>query len=267
MVLIEYLRFRCLILKHLIRRLIQVIDGPSGILGQAGPLLGRPSDENGKLTVVTGNMEFDKDDIAGLVADGTWNGVILHEMAHVFGIGTTWALNGLVTSELQYLGAQGISVWEDDWGCDSSPPVETDGGPGTAGSHWDENCLQDELMTGFVDDSMPLSKLTIANLHDSGYEVDYSVADAYDGSDTTCCFSSGSIASVAASKSSNPQPSDEAMAAAVAYGRRKLNENQPPSSLASGELSDNGYIYLGDLVTVVLFQENGHIFDVHVTKE
>lgn len=122
-------------------------------------------------------------------------------------------------------------------------------------------------MTGFVDDVMPLSKLTIANLDDSGYEVDYSVADVYNGSDTTCCFDSGNIASVAASKPSNPEPSEEAMAAAVAYGRRKLNENKPPASLASGEPSDDGYIYLGDLITVVLFLENGHIFDVHVTKE
>lgn len=128
--LMEYLHFHCLILKHLVCLLIQVIDGPSGILGQAGPLFARPADENGKLTVVTGLMEFDKDDIAGLVADGTWNGVILHEMAHVFGIGTTWTFNGLVTNDFQYLGVQGISVWKDDWGCDSSPPIETDGGTG-----------------------------------------------------------------------------------------------------------------------------------------
>jgi len=122
-------------------------------------------------------------------------------------------------------------------------------------------------MTGYAAITMPLSTLTIANLHDSGYEVDYSAADAYDGSDTTCCTSAGSLASVVASKSSKPELSDEGKATAVAYGRRKLSENQPPPSIQSGEINDDGFIYLGDIITIVLIEENGHIFDVHVTKE
>jgi len=36
--------------------------------------------------------------------------------------------------------------------------------------------------------------------------------------------------------------------------------------MASGEPSDDGLIYLGDLITIVLIEEDGIIFDVHVTK-
>ena len=134
--------------------------------------------------------------------------------------------------------------------------------------HWDEDCLLDELMTGYVVGTrMPLSTLTIASLEDSGYPVDYSVAGVYDGSDTTCCFSSASIQSIVPSKPRKPPLSDEGRATAVAYGRKKLIKNRRPPSIARGEPSDGGVIYLGDLITTVLFIENGLIYDVHVTKE
>ena len=46
-----------------------------------------------------------------------------------------------------YLGEEGIRVWQDDWGCAGSPPIERDFGPGTRGSHFDEACLNNEIMT------------------------------------------------------------------------------------------------------------------------
>ena len=72
-------------------------------------------------------------------------------MGHVIGIGTLWSFNNLVIDDLDYLGEEAIDVRINDWGCSSSaPPVETDFGPGTRGGHWDEDedCLQDEFMTG-----------------------------------------------------------------------------------------------------------------------
>ena len=48
--------------------------------------------------------------------------------------------------------------------------------------------MDKEFMTGRADTNGVISTLTIAALADLGYTVDYSVADAYNGGDTTCCF-------------------------------------------------------------------------------
>ena len=50
-------------------------------------------------------------------------------------------------------------------------PIETDGGPGTAGGHWDDELFEDELMTGFISDTNYVSSMTIANLEDIGYDT------------------------------------------------------------------------------------------------
>jgi Leishmanolysin len=59
-------------------------------------------------------------------------------------------------------------------------PVEEDGGPGTRGSHWDDESFDTNLMTGFIalGDS-PLSVMTISSLQDLGYVVNYAPADRY----------------------------------------------------------------------------------------
>src|SRR3989440_12159971 len=68
------------------------IDGPGKILGQAGPCIVR---NPGYLPGV-GVMRFDTADVAGLLAAGQWDEVILHEMGHVLGFGTIWQSLGLV---------------------------------------------------------------------------------------------------------------------------------------------------------------------------
>jgi hypothetical protein len=52
-------------------------------------------------------------------------------------------------------------------------PLETDGGPGTAYSHWDEGSAlgSNELMTGYIDGDNYLSYTTIASLADLGYST------------------------------------------------------------------------------------------------
>src|SRR5690606_14221177 len=62
------------------------IDGPGGILGQAGP----DGLRSGSSLPFEGTMEFDTDDVADLEADGSFGDVILHEMGHVLGVGTIW---------------------------------------------------------------------------------------------------------------------------------------------------------------------------------
>jgi Leishmanolysin len=150
------------------------IDGLGKVLGQAGPTF---VDSTSKRPV-SGIMQFDRDDIAAFI--NQFEEIILHEMAHVLGIGSLWDpslfnfnVNGL------YTGAQGLDVWQNTFGCTGPLRIENDGGGGAAGGHWEEDDLRTELMTGFLNSGVDnqLSELTIAALGDMGYTVDYDVAD------------------------------------------------------------------------------------------
>ena len=126
------------------------IDGAGGILGQAGPDLLRPSPSR---LPAHGEMEFDSADVATMYASGTWTNVILHEIGHILGIGTIWSLLGLKNGAGDYIGVHGLAEYRALLGNPSaaSVPIEHDGGPGTAGAHWDEDTFNAELMTGFAE--------------------------------------------------------------------------------------------------------------------
>ena len=159
---------------------LEDIDGPGGILGQAGPTATRffggiPSQ---------GIMEFDVADATEYDALGLFDDIVLHEMLHCLGIGTIW--NGLELTtgtvrgdDMRFIGTNAILAYNfglreiarsdpDRW---TGVPVETDGGPGTAGGHWDDRLFDNELMTGFVDDFNFVSGMTIASLEDLGYDT------------------------------------------------------------------------------------------------
>jgi Leishmanolysin len=162
------------------------IDGPGGVLGTAGPTWVK--NVNGKAVPISGSMRFDKDDIDSL-GERKWNAVILHELGHVLGFGTMFQQNGLhsgsLTSDL-YLGGNAGAEWKKL--CPKGRiPIETDGGAGTAGGHWDEECLRGELMTGYVSGSAIVSRLTIAAFKDLGYTVDMDAADEYSIEDLGDC--------------------------------------------------------------------------------
>ncbi|CAM9377886.1 unnamed protein product, partial [Laminaria digitata] len=68
----------------LITATLLAIDGAGGTLGSAGPL----SVWSGCRSIsVEGDMKFDTADIAGMEADGTFEGFVQREMGHVIGIG------------------------------------------------------------------------------------------------------------------------------------------------------------------------------------
>lgn len=193
---------------------LPLIDGVSGILGSAGPLTADYYDNNpvGTPTVAlyyatTGIMEFDSADVDSMIEDNTFYGVVLHEMAHVLGIGTLWTyntnLNGttynLYTSGSgQYMGTNALAQWQSEFGrpADTFVPVELGGGPGTANGHWNEvdggagltgivsldtgMDLAYELMTGWASPQFYISRTTLGALDDLGYEVDYSKAGLVD---------------------------------------------------------------------------------------
>lgn len=157
------------------------IDGPGRILAQAGPTAIRPN--NG--LPYQGQMQFDSADIGDLVSKGTFGDVVLHEMGHVLGfLSFYFEQYGLVNpnNSFQYTGTNALTQYRNL----SDPnatfvPIEQLGGPGTAGSHWDETLFRSELMTGFAENQppMPISVLTVGLLQDLGYQVNYGAADPY----------------------------------------------------------------------------------------
>ena len=158
------------------------IDGPSGILGQAGPTRIR----SGSGLPATGVMEFDIGDLADLEVNGGLLNVIIHEMGHVLGIGTLWQTQNLLTGggspNPTFIGMQAMEEFARLTGAAAPTPVPVanTGGPGTRDGHWREAVFGSELMTGFLNPAFnPISRLTIASLEDLGYVVNYAAADPY----------------------------------------------------------------------------------------
>ncbi|CUH39882.1 Leishmanolysin [Jannaschia seosinensis] len=160
---------------------IAPIDGPQGVLGQAGPTVLRPGTE----LPAAGIMAFDTADADALDAGGRLRDVILHEMAHVLGFGTLWSRQGLVAGsgsiDPRFTGmnaAREYARLDPEGG--AHVPIANTGGAGTREGHWRELVFGDELLTGFLSgDHRPLSALSIASFADLGYEVDYGQADDY----------------------------------------------------------------------------------------
>jgi len=102
----------------------------------------------------------------------------MHEMGHVYGIGTLWDLNGLLAEDWTYRKDLAASQqYAKLSGCAGiAMPVEEDDCDYT---NWDEYCLQGELMTSVTNGELALSALTVAALEDLGYEVDYAAADPF----------------------------------------------------------------------------------------
>lgn len=162
------------------------IDGPGGILGQAGPTNLRPANAGVHAFLpAKGIMQFDTADLAEMEADGTLVDVITHEMGHVIGIGTIWEekgfLQGALTANPTFTGSKAKKAFGALKGKGPTVvPVENTGGDGTRDSHWRESVFKNELMSGFIaGPDNPLSKLTVACLQDLGYKVNASAAEPY----------------------------------------------------------------------------------------
>jgi hypothetical protein len=165
---------------------LQAIDGPGGVVGQAGFCVRRVSND----LPVLGIMFFDTDDLDELGAFSLLDEVVLHEMGHVMGFGTLWPTQGLLADPAEqggtdphFTGPQAITAFDAAGGADYSGakvPVEDDFGPGTEDSHWRESVFDNELMTGLLNDGInPLSAISIRALADQGYTVNPGGADPY----------------------------------------------------------------------------------------
>jgi hypothetical protein len=140
---------------------LKTIDGPGGILGQAGPT----AVWSNELTAM-GVMQFDSADALTYLNYGLWDDIVMHEMMHVLGFGTLWnyGANPLVPTAGQYIGAKGLAAYQAA-GHPDATFVPVDGG------HWSEAALGNELMTPYINGSNYLSSFSLMSLADLGYNV------------------------------------------------------------------------------------------------
>lgn len=112
-------------------------------------------------------------------ANGVLERMILHEMAHTLGFGTSWGeplksnANGIFFS-----GPSAVAAFDELGGKNykgNKVPVSGDQG------HWDGTVFGNELMASNVELNMPapLSLITLQSLADIGYKVDVSKAEGY----------------------------------------------------------------------------------------
>lgn len=168
---------------------IESIDGPGGTLASAGPCFIR----NENQLPVIGRVRMDADDLPNLENAGLLQTVVVHEIAHVLGLGTIWGLKGFLKNpslpsspgaDTHFDGPQAIAAFDAIGGAEfsgSKVPVENEqGGQGTRDSHWRRSVFNNELMTGFINPgSSPMSAVTIASLADLGYAVDMGQAESF----------------------------------------------------------------------------------------
>jgi hypothetical protein len=171
---------------------IKDIDGPGGTLAQAAPCVTRGL---GHLPII-GFMEFDSADMVTLDQNDALQSVVLHEMAHVLGLGTIWGTLGFVQNpslpsssgaDTHFDGPRAIAAFNEVGGTNytqgSKVPVENKAAAGSSDSHWRESVMGVELMTPFFNPgtSNPLSVVSVRSMEDLGYQVDATKADSYTG--------------------------------------------------------------------------------------
>ncbi|MGB1235704.1 MAG: leishmanolysin-related zinc metalloendopeptidase [Planktomarina sp.] len=154
------------------------MDGAYGVLASA-----RVTEVRAESFLPTrGEVAFDTNDIARMQRNGDWETTVLHEMFHTLGFGVTWASQDLLSNKgeagLRFTGANATAAYNSEYSDVNKDdyrsigvPVEEDGGAGTAGSHWDEDVFDEEFMTGILDRTDHISKLSIAALEDMGYDT------------------------------------------------------------------------------------------------
>ena len=179
---------------------LERIDGVSGTLASAGPCVWW----QGSLPFI-GDVTLDTADL-GRFGTTVLRRLVVHEMAHALGFGTSVQWDGLLRDSAEeylednpgattlpdthFVGSAAVSAFDellDGATYDGKKvPVENDTqeyGAGGLDGHWRETVFDSELMTASISISSsvrePLSKVTIAALADLGYSVDYIRADSY----------------------------------------------------------------------------------------
>jgi Ca2+-binding RTX toxin-like protein len=156
------------------------IDGSGGVLAQTALVAARL----GTFLPSAAFIEFDTADLVSLDNSGQLRDVVLHEIAHSLGFGSIWEDLGLVSGaggvDPRFLGVNATREYNLQFGLnETTVPVENIGGQGSADVHWRETVFGNDLMTSVIDPGTNLiTRMTIAQFQDLGYQVDLSAADS-----------------------------------------------------------------------------------------
>ena len=104
----------------------------------------------------------------------------LHEMGHVFGVGTLWNRFGFLQArfgDTHFNGPRAIAAFNSAGGRNYPGPKVP--AQREVGAHWRGSVFQTELMVPFLNGQGWLSAITVQSLADLGYGVDVTQADPY----------------------------------------------------------------------------------------
>lgn len=154
-----------------------------GLWGEARNLGYREEAGEGYLLPVRGMVTINSQ-AAQTIPQETFEALMMHEVLHTLGFASgTWGRLGLVddyNGDLRFNGPTATAHYNSNFPSIAANdplshlgvPIETDGSPGTAGSHWDDATFGAEVMTGWIDYSGNyISTMTLAAFSDMGYDV------------------------------------------------------------------------------------------------
>lgn len=118
-------------------------------------------------------------------------------------------------------------------------------------------------MTGYVDQGMILSSLTVASLEDMGYNVDYSQAEPFDFAGDCCSGARRGRRGRRLRGLSERRLSPENKETATEYGQMVLKKFNCQKAT---EFEQSEKLLLLDTVKVYVLQD-GHVIDVEVTLD
>ena len=111
---------------------------------------------------------------------GLFRELALHEMGHVFGVGTLWNRFGFLQArfgDTHFNGPRAIAAFNSAGGRNypgPKVPAERE-----VGAHWRGSVFETELMIPYLNGQGWLSAITVQSLADLGYSVDVTQADPY----------------------------------------------------------------------------------------
>lgn len=169
---------------------VQQWSSSGGVLASAGPR-SISKDAAGRWMPTSGvsQINTNPDAVKALTSSiDYFRRVMIHEFAHVLGLGTFWGSESygrnLVDRSTGTYNSNTYAGWAygEMLGTykQTAIPVTTGVGEGSDYSHWREGVFGNEVMTHSANyGSMPLSQMTIASLRDLGWNVNYGAAEAY----------------------------------------------------------------------------------------